>query len=84
MAYTTTAIAKVYLGLTSAADDTLIGTLIVRAQAMIDSYCHRTFEASADTTKYFDMRADTDEDRRRLYFSEGLEFVLGFEYLSEL
>ena len=75
MAYTTTAIAKVYLGLTSAADDTLIGTLIVRAQAMIDSFCHRTFEASGDTTKYFDMRADTGEDRRRLYFSEGLELA---------
>ena len=71
MGYTTAAICKLYMGITTATDDTLIGTLIVRAQAMVDSYTHRTFEASADSTKFFNSRFDVYG--RTLYFSDGLE-----------
>ena len=56
MAYTTAALCKTYMGITTSTDDTLIGTLIVRAQAMVDKYTHRTFEASTNTTNYFNSR----------------------------
>ena len=71
MAYTTTALVKTYMGITTATDDTLIGTLIVRAQAIVDNYTHRTFEASANSTKFFNARSDVYG--RTLYFNEGLE-----------
>jgi hypothetical protein len=71
MAYTTAALCKTYMGITTSTDDTLIGTLIVRAQAMVDSYTHRTFEASANSTKFFNSRFDVYG--RTLYFSDGLE-----------
>lgn len=54
MAYTSAANLKVYLGISETTDDTLLGTLITAAQAMIDAHCRQTFEASADTTRYFD------------------------------
>lgn len=54
MAYTTAALLKTYLGISETTDDTLLGTLITAAQAMIDAHCRQTFEASADTTRYFD------------------------------
>ena len=47
MAYTTTSALKAYLGITSSADDTLLGDAITRAQAMIDTFCHRHFEPEA-------------------------------------
>ncbi len=87
MAYATTALVKTYTGITSNSDDTLIGTLIVRAQAFIDRACARTFEAASDTTKYFDSMLDIDQQINRrgyylrnaygttLYFSEGLELA---------
>lgn len=58
--YTTTALLKTYLGITGSNDDTLLGTLIDRAQAMIDSHCHRTFEASANTSRTFDAGRDVN------------------------
>lgn len=73
MAYTTTALVKTYLSVTSSADDTLIGTLILRAQSMIDRYTGRTFESASDTTKYFDAKVDVYGVR--LYFSEGFELA---------
>jgi hypothetical protein len=54
MSYTSTASVKTYLGISGAGDDTLIGTLVTRAQAAIDRYCNRVFEAAADTTRSFD------------------------------
>ncbi len=45
---------KIYLGITVDADDTLLTALIKRAQGIIDNHCKRTFEASADTTRYLD------------------------------
>lgn len=54
--YTSAANLKVYLGIATGetGDDTLLGTLVTAAQAMIDAHCRQTFEASADTTRYFD------------------------------
>lgn len=54
MAYCTAANVKTYLNITTTTDDTLIGDLILSAQQSIDDYTHRTFEASADSTRYFD------------------------------
>ncbi len=58
MAYTTTTAIKTYLGISTATDDGLLATLLAAAQRLIDSYTHRTFEASANTTRYFDAAAD--------------------------
>jgi hypothetical protein len=68
MAYTTAALLKTYLGVTSATDDTLLTALIARAQSAIDHYTGRTFEASADSTRKFTVGVDTDG--RMLYFDE--------------
>lgn len=73
MAWTTTALVKTYLQITTSADDTLIGTLIDRGQKFIENYTHRLFEASGDTTKYFD--AYRNVSGRTLFFDEGLELA---------
>ncbi len=73
MAYTTTALVKTYLGIASAADDTLLGALIVRGQAFIDKYVHRNFEVASATAKRFD--AVRDVYGTTLYFTEGLELA---------
>lgn len=52
--YTSAADLKTYLGITVSTDDALLTALITRAQKAIDSHCRRTFEASADTTRYVD------------------------------
>lgn len=64
--YTTTAAVKTYLGISGAGDDTLLGTLIEAAKAIIDAYTGHTFEASADTTHYADALADVDGRTLRL------------------
>lgn len=56
MSYATVAQLSEYLGLTDDADDALLASLIQRAQAIIDTHCNRTFEASTDSTKSFDSR----------------------------
>lgn len=60
MAYTDTATLKRYLGIGVTDDDTLLGELITRSQAIIDHYTGRTFEASSDSTRYFDAVRDVD------------------------
>lgn len=62
MAYTTTAAVKLLVNIPTADtdDDALIATLVTQAQAEIDRYCHRTFEAAADTTKRMDAIEDVD------------------------
>lgn len=59
MAYTTAALVKTYLGETGSGDDTLLGTLVSAAQSWIDQYADRTFEAAADSTRYFDCLSPT-------------------------
>lgn len=73
MAYTTTAAVKTYLGITGAGDDALIVILIAAAQAAIDAFCSRTFEASSNTDRSFDVRADVDG--RILYLDEDLASI---------
>lgn len=63
MAYTTNSDLKTLLGVTGSGDDTLLTTLIAAAQAAIDAYCRQTFEASGDTTRYFDAVRDVDGPR---------------------
>jgi hypothetical protein len=58
VAYTTASLLKTYLGIAVSTDDTLLTALIARAQAAIDAYCGRTFEASGNTTRYFDVSRD--------------------------
>ncbi len=58
MAYASISDLTAYLGIDdSTADDGLLAQLLTRAQAAVDGMCNRTFEASADTTRYFDTRA---------------------------
>lgn len=72
MAYTSLANVKAYLGIATGttADDALLTSLMASAQAIIDGHCDRTFEASADTTRYFDALCDTDD--RTLYLDRDL------------
>ena len=51
---------KEYLGVTGATDDAMLLTLLAAAQHTIDSYCARTFEATADTVRTFDSQRDVD------------------------
>ena len=61
MAYATTTQVKTYLGLTVSTDDTLLGTLLLSAQAMIERAAGRLFEAETATVRYFTL-ADLDRD----------------------
>ena len=58
MAYCAASDVKTYLGITGSGDDTLIGSLCTRAQAMVDAYTGRTFEASSNTDRKFDAIRD--------------------------
>ena len=60
MAYVSAADLKTYLGVTGAGDDALLAVLITGAQQAVDNYCRRTFEASADSTRYYTVFKDTD------------------------
>ena len=70
MAYATASDVKTYLGIGTTADDALIATCVTRAQAGIENYTHRKFEASADTVHYFSVGVDTDG--RTLYLDDDL------------
>jgi hypothetical protein len=60
MAYCGVEELKEYLGVTGTADDAMLLTLLAAAQHTIDSYCARTFEATADTVRTFDSQRDVD------------------------
>lgn len=60
MAYTTTADVKMYLGVTTSTDDTLIAGLVAQAEAAINAATQRIFDASTDSTHYLDAVADVD------------------------
>lgn len=68
--YTSASDVKTYLGITGSGDDALIAALVTAAQAAIDQYFLRTFEASANTTRYFD--AQRDVSGRRLLLDRDL------------
>ena len=53
MAYASLVDLTTYLGIDeSTADDGLLSQLLARAQAAIDTYTRRTFEATADVTRW--------------------------------
>lgn len=60
MAYLDNTSLKTYLGISDSGDDTLLTTLIAAAQAAVDAHCRQTFEAAADTTRYFDPTRDVE------------------------
>lgn len=66
MAYTDLSTVKQYMSITDTGSDALLASLIARAQAAIDAATHKMFEASVDTTKYFDAEFDTSESYTRL------------------
>ena len=74
MAYTDAQSLRAYKDISSSADDALLTDLIAAAQKEIDNYCHRTFEASADSTRYFDVHggADGPVDGSVLWLDEDL------------
>lgn len=69
MSYTGPSTLKVYLGIDVSDDDPLLINCINDAQKAIETKCQRVFEASADTTRYFDPLEDSD-DYRELFFDE--------------
>ena len=71
MAYASSVQVKAYLGITTNADDTLIDSLIERAEGIIESYTGRIFEAET-ATKYFGVDAI---EGRYLY-------LLGYDLLT--
>jgi hypothetical protein len=73
MAYCAASDVKTYLGITGSGDDTLIAALCVRAQALVDRYCNRTFEAASNTNRTFD--AVRDVSGRVLYLDEDLASI---------
>jgi len=66
MSYTDTSAVKAYLGVTGSGDDTLIDAFVTAAQAAIDQYFLRTFEASTNTVRYFDAVRDVSGRRLTL------------------
>lgn len=70
MAYCTLSDLKTYIGVDVPDDDTILGQIIARAQKAIDTHCRRTFEASTDSTKYWD--AVEDVDGKTLYIDDDL------------
>lgn len=75
MAYLTTSEVAAYLGRASfkADDTTLLQDVILPAvQDLVDRFCHRTFEAAADSARAFDAVDDTDEARRALFLDTDL------------
>jgi hypothetical protein len=76
MAYTDAATVKSYLGNVPPAnsEDLLIGGFVETAQAYIDGYCHQTFEAVADSTRYFDPLKDGYGDN----YSYGYGYGAGY------
>lgn len=60
MPYCTVNELKDYLGIDVATEDVLLAQTIARTQAIIDTHTGRTFEATTDSTKYFDAVDDVD------------------------
>lgn len=74
MAYATKAQVKEYLGVLAGttSEDDLLDSIIGRVQAFINSYTGRLFEAAEDTTRKFDAKRDTSDNRLLLQFDHDL------------
>ncbi|MCK9357099.1 MAG: hypothetical protein M0R22_08175 [Dehalococcoidia bacterium] len=67
---------KNYRGITSTADDVLIGDLLERAQGQVESYVDRTIVApTTAATRYYDALRDVSDDRRTLYLDADLASI---------
>lgn len=60
MAYATLRQVKSYLDIGTDDDDVLLDNCIDRARATIDTYTHRTFDVSSDSTRYYGSDALDD------------------------
>jgi len=77
MGYVTTTAFKQYRGVTKTSDDVLIGDLIDRATAQIETYTARVFAApTTAATHYFDAVRDTSDDRKTLYLDDDLATIV--------
>lgn len=74
MAYASLTELKLYRGIptSTTADDAILSACLTRAQAQIDAYCDRTFEATATATRYYDAVRDVSADGRTLYLDADL------------
>lgn len=75
MAYLTVEEVAAYLGRANfkAGDEALLQDVILPGvQDLVDQFCHRTFEAAADSTRAFHALDDTGEDRRTLFLDADL------------
>lgn len=70
MAYCSLSDLREYLGNPPTTDNPLLTNLIPRAQSIINAYTQRVFEASGDTTRYFDAVEDVDHLQRTLYLGQ--------------
>lgn len=70
MSYTTIEAVKRYLGISATTDDVLIAEMMTAAENYIDLETGRTFEATTDSTRYFD--AVHDVDGATLFFDEDI------------
>lgn len=59
MALCSTSDVTAYLDITTTGENTLIGTLVSAAQAMIERHTGRKFDVTSDTTRYFTPVEDT-------------------------
>lgn len=83
MAYASLTDIKIYRGINTATsgtsastkDDVILQACLTRAQAQIDAYCDRTFEAAATATRYYDAVRDVSDDRKTLYLDADLAEV---------
>jgi hypothetical protein len=72
MAYATLSLFKLYRGISDDADDAVIEEMLHAAEAAIDRYTGRTFEATATSTRVFDAVRDVSSDRKTLYLDADL------------
>jgi len=76
--YASLAEVKLYRGIatTETSDDTLLTSLIARAEEQIDSYCHRVFLApTTAAARYYDAVRYVSPDRKTLYLDEDLATI---------
>ena len=73
MAYAVLSDLKDYLGISSSGDDTLLGEMLTRAQAIIEASTNRIFEAASNSERRFDALADVEGEV--LYLDEDLAAV---------
>ena len=70
MAYCTPSDVRLYLGVDGLGDDELLTALIARAQQVIDTHTHRTYQASSNSTRNFTV--GEDNEGATLWFDEDI------------